>query len=63
MSLEIEYERRYQKNEPESLQNFFINYVLCKIKSMYPEKLFPSMIDEHVKKFDAYSGECEYQLD
>ena len=30
---------------------------------MYPEELIHSMIDEHVKKFVPYSGECEYQLD
>ena len=38
MSLEVEYERRYQRNEPESLQNFIIKYVHYNIKSMYPEK-------------------------
>ena len=31
MSLEIEYERLYQMNEPESLQNIIIKYVRYKI--------------------------------
>ena len=30
---------------------------------MYPGNLIQSMIDDHVKKFAPYSGECEYQLD
>ena len=61
MSLEIEYERPYQTIEPERLQNNIIKYVRDNIKSMYPEKIIHSMIDEHVKKFVPYSG--EYQLD
>ena len=63
MALEIEYEGPHQGNEPESLQIFIINYVRGTIKSMYPEKLIHSMIEEHVKNFVPYSGECEYQLD
>ena len=30
---------------------------------MYPEKIIDSILNEHVKKFVPYSGECEYQLD
>ena len=30
---------------------------------MYPEKLIISIINEHVKNFVPYTGECEYQLD
>ena len=30
---------------------------------MYPEKIILSILDEHVKKFAPYSGDCEYQLD
>ena len=32
MSSEIEYERPYQRNEPENLQNIFIKYDRCNIK-------------------------------
>ena len=38
MSLEIEYERPYQRNEPESLQTIFIKNVRFNIKSIYPQK-------------------------
>ena len=62
MALEIKYERPYQRNDPESLQNIIIKYVRYNIKSMYPEKIILSMIDEHVKKFVPCSGECQYQL-
>ena len=50
MSLEIEYERPHQRNEPKSLQNFIIKLVHYNIKSMYPEKIIHSMINDHVKK-------------
>ena len=29
---------------------------------MYPDKIFHSIIEEHVKKFVLYGGECEYRL-
>ena len=63
MALEIEYERLYQKNEPESLQNIIIKYVRYNNKSRYPEKIIHSVIEEHVKKLVPYSGKCEYLLD
>ena len=63
MSLEVEYERPYQRNEPESLQNIFIKYVRYNIESMYPEKIIHSILEELVKNFVPYSGECEYRLD
>ena len=63
MALEIEYERCYQRNEPENLQNNIIKYVRYNIKSLYPEKILHSILEEHVKKFVPSSGECEYQLD
>ena len=50
MVLEIEYERPYQTNKPESLQNIIIKYVRHIFKSMYPERKILSTIDEHVKK-------------
>ena len=63
MSLQIEYERPYQRNEPESLQNIIIKDVRYNIESMYPEKIIHSIPDEHVKKFVPSTGECDYQLD
>ena len=63
MSLEIEYERPHERNEPEILQIIIIKYIRYNDKSMYPEKEIHSLIDEHVKKFVPYSGECEYQID
>ena len=63
MSLQVEYERPYQRNEPESLQNIIIKYVRYNIKSMYPEKIIHSILKEHAKKFVPYTSECEYQLD
>ena len=30
---------------------------------MYPEKIFHSILEEHVKKFVPNKVECEYQLD
>ena len=63
MSLETEYERPYQRNEPESLQIIIMKYVRFNIKSKYPEKIILSMVEEHVKNIVPYSGECEYQLD
>ena len=63
MTLEVEYEKPYQRNEPESLQNIIIRYVRYNIRSMYPEKIIGSILNEHVKKFVPCSGECEYQLD
>ena len=63
MSLEIEYERPYQRNEPESLQNFIVKFVRYNIKSMYPEKIICSILDKRAKKFVPYTAELECQLD
>ena len=63
MSSEIEYERPYHRHEPESLQKFIIKFVRYYIKSMYPDTIFASMIDDHLKKYVPYSGESDYQLD
>ena len=60
MSSETKYERPYHRNEPESLQNIIIKCVRYNMTSMYPEKLIPSMIDEHIKKFVPCSCECVY---
>ena len=63
MSLEIYYDRPYQINEPESLQNFKINYVHRNIKSMYPKNLITSILYKHMQIFIPYTSECVYELD
>ena len=63
MSLEIEYERPYQRNEPESLQNIIIKDVRFNIKSRYPQKTIDSFLDKHAKIFVPYTADCEIQLD
>ena len=63
MSLEVEYGRPYQKNEPEILQNIIIKYVRYNSKSMYPEKINSSILDKHAKILEPYTVECEYQSD
>ena len=59
MSLEIEYERPYQKNEPERSQNIIIKYGYCHIKSRYPQKLLIIFSDKHDKMFIPYIAECQ----
>ena len=56
MSLEIEYERPYQKSVPESAQKFIIESSRYKNKSRYPEKLFSSISKRLVKIFVPYTG-------
>ena len=63
MSLEIEYGRPFQRNEHESLQNIIIKFVRYTIKPLYPEEKILSMVEDYVKKFVPFSGECEYQFD
>ena len=63
MSLENEYGKPNQRNEPENLQSIFIKYVRYNIKSMYPEKTIGSVLDKQAKIFEPYTVECEYQLD
>ena len=59
MSLEIEYERPYPESEPENLGKNIIKYVPYNIKSMYPGKKKHSLLENHVKEFVPYIGECE----
>ena len=40
-----------------------LTFVRFSIKSMYPQKVFHSILDEHSKIFVRYTAECEYQLD
>ena len=39
MSLDVEYERPYQRNEPQSLQKIILKGYFYNIRVMYPEKL------------------------
>ena len=62
MSLEVEYKRPYQRNEPESLQNIILRGYFYNIRSMYPEKLIRTILLKHQKKFVRYAAECEYEI-
>ena len=63
MSLDKKYERHYQRNELESLQNFINKHVRYDIKSLYPEKIFSSVLNTHAEIFVLYTVDCEYYLD
>ena len=62
MALEVEYERPYQGNEPESLQIIILKGYFCNIRVMYPEKLFRTILLKHKEKFVRYAAECEYEI-
>ena len=62
MSLELEYERPYQRNEPESLQNIILKGYFYNIRVMYPEKLIRTILLKHQEKFVRYAAECEYEI-
>ena len=62
MSLEVEYERPYQRKEPESLQNIILKGYFYNIRSMYPEKLIRESLLKHQEKFVRYAAECEYEI-
>ena len=63
MSLEIEYQWPYERNEPANLQNLIRNYVRYNILSKCPQKIITSILKEHVKIFVPFSGEGEHQFD
>ena len=63
MSLENEYGKPYQRNEPENLQSVIIKYFRYIIKSLYPERIIGSNLDKQTKTFEAFTAECEYHLD
>ena len=48
------YDRPYQMNEPESLQNIKINYVQRNIKSMYPKNIITSILYKHTNVYSLY---------
>ena len=62
MSLEVEYERPYQRNEPASVQNFILKDYFYNIRAMYPEKIFRTILLKHKEKFVRYAAECEYEI-
>ena len=62
MSLEVEYERPYQRNEPESLQNIILKGYFYNIRSMYPKKIIRKILLKHQEKFVRYVAECEYEI-
>ena len=63
MSLEIKYERPYHINEPEKLWNIVIKFIRYIIKSISPEIIITSLLNELAKTFVPFTVECEYQLD
>ena len=62
MALEVEYERPYQRNEPESLQNIILKGFFYNIRVMYPEKLIRTILLKHKEKFVRYAAECENEI-
>ena len=62
MSLEVEYERPYQRNESENLQNIILKGYFYNIRSMYPEKLIRTFLLKHQEKFVRYTAESEYEI-
>ena len=62
MSLEVEYERPYQRDEPESLQNIILKGYFYNITAMYPENLIRTILLKHKENFVRYAAECEYEI-
>ena len=62
MASEVEYERPYQRKEPESLQNIILNGFFYNIRAMYPKKLIRTILLKHKEKFVCYAAEFEFQI-
>ena len=62
MSLEVEYERPYQRNEPENLQSIILKGHFFNIRAMYSEKLIRTILLKHQENFVRYASECEYDI-
>ena len=62
MSLDVEYERPYQRNKLESLQNIILKGYFYNIRSMYPEKLIRTILLKHQEKFVRYASDCDYEI-
>ena len=61
--METDYCRQSCAYDSEDSQNVNIKYVRYNIKSMYPQKIISSILDEPQKTFLASSTECEHKLD
>ena len=62
MALEVEYERPYQRKEPESLQNNILKGYFYNIRAMYPKKLIRTILLKHKEKFVCYAAEFEFEI-
>ena len=62
MSLEVEYERPYQRNESENLQNIILKGYFYNTRSMYPEQLIRTFLLKLQEKFVRYTAESEYEI-
>ena len=62
MSLIVEYERPYQRNKPENLQNIILKGYFYNIRVMYPETVIRKIILKHKEKFVHYAAECKYEI-
>ena len=62
MALQMEYQRPYQRNEPEGLHNIIFKVYFYNIRAMYPEKLFRTISLEQKRKFIRYAAESEYEI-
>ena len=63
MSLEIEYERPYQRNEHETYKMFLFNMFVILMNQCIQKKTIDSILDKDAKVFVPYTLECEHQLD
>ena len=63
MVLEVEYNRPFETNEHESLQNIIIKYVCYQIKSRYPQKLLDKISDQQAKMLRPHTTECQNDLE
>ena len=61
MTLEVEYEKPYQRNEPESLQNIILKGYFYFFRAIYPEKSIRTILLKQIK-FVRYTAECEYEI-
>ena len=62
MALQMEYQRPYQRNEPEGLHNIIFKVYFYNIKAMYPEKLVRTISLEHKENLVRYAAESEYEI-
>ena len=63
MCSQIEYEKPYERKEPENLLNIFMKCVYRQIKPRYPQKLLINSSGKHIKMFRPYTAECQNDLE